>query len=96
MRNLESAKRVAKEKGIANYDTLKISNASGKRFSIKSHSGKLINFGAYPFKDGTFIDHGDEKIRSAWKARHIKIMKEGKPAYLNPESPEYYAWNILW
>lgn len=96
MRNLESAKRVAKAKGIANYDTLKISNASGKRFSIKSPSGKMINFGVWPFKTGTYLDHSDEKIRSAWQARHSKIMKEGKPAYLNQESPEYYSWNILW
>lgn len=95
-RKLNIAKKIAKEKGIKNWNTLDISNAKNKRFSIISPSGKLLNFGLYPFKNGTFIDHGDKNIRSNWRKRHIKILKEGKPAYLNKESPEYYSWNILW
>jgi hypothetical protein len=62
-----------------------------------SPSGKKINFGLYPFKgEGTYIDHNDDKIRKAWQARHKMIMKDGKPAYLDKESAEYYSYNILW
>lgn len=93
-RRLTQAQQLAKSKGIDGE--LKISNASGKRFSITTPSGKLVNFGQWPLVNGTFLDHANEKMREAWRARHSKIMKQGKPAYLNPESPEYYSWNILW
>jgi hypothetical protein len=96
-RLLSEAKKVAKSKNIINWDTLEISKAKEKRFSIKSPTGKLINFGLWPFKgQGTFLDHKDDKIKENWRARHSKIMKDGKPSYLNKESPEYYSWNILW
>ncbi len=95
-RKLDVAIKIAKSKGL-DYKTLSLSNVSGKRFSIRSPTGKLINFGQFPHTGkGTFIDHNDEKIRTAWRARHIKIMKQGKPAYLDRESPEYYSWHILW
>ena len=95
-RKISVAIKIAKEKGL-NFNSLSISTANNKRFSIRSPTGKLINFGQWPFSGkGAFIDHGDEKIKEAWRARHSKIMKQGKPAYLNPESPEYYSWNILW
>ena len=93
-RKLKQAQLIANKKGLGK---LEISNAKGKRFAIKSPSGKLINFGLWPYTGkGTFIDHGDEKIKEAWQARHSKIMNGGQPAYLNKESPEYYSWNILW
>jgi hypothetical protein len=96
-RKLEEAKKIAKKQKIKKWDTLSISEAKNKRFSIISPSGKKINFGLFPFKgDGAFLDHKDEMKRKAWQARHIKIMKDGQPAYLNPESAEYYSWNILW
>lgn len=93
-RKLAQARAVAKNKGIK--EEINISNAKNKRFSVIV-DGKTINFGLYPFSGkGTFLDHKDEKIREAWRARHSKILKEGKPAYLNKNSPEYYSWNILW
>lgn len=96
-RLLHKAKSVAKSKRIQNWETLEISAAKNKRFSIISPSGKKINFGLWPFKgDGTFLDHNDTKIRNAWRARHSKILKDGREAYKNRESPEYYSWEILW
>jgi|688.fasta_scaffold472353_2 hypothetical protein len=96
-RLLSEAKKKAKTIGILNWDTLEISKAKDKRFSIITPNGKKINFGLFPFKGkGTFLDHKDIKIKEAWQARHKKIMKDGKPAYLNKESPDYYSWNILW
>ena len=96
-RLLSEAKKKAKTIGIVNWETLETSKAKDKRFSIISPSGKKINFGLFPFKGkGSFLDHKDIKIKEAWQARHRKIMKDGKPAYLNKESPDYYSWNILW
>jgi len=93
-RKLKQAQQIADKKGLGK---LEISLANDKRFSIRSPAGKLINFGQWPHTGkGAFIDHGDEKIKEAWKARHSKIMKDGKPAYLNPESAEFYSWHILW
>ena len=96
-RGLSIAKEIAKKKGIKNWDTLEIAKAKNKRFSIISPSGKKINFGLWPFKgEGTFIDHGDTKLLGNWRARHSKILKDGKPAYLNPETAEHFAYYILW
>ena len=88
---------IAKKKNIKNWETLDVAEAKSKRFSIISPSGKKINFGLWPFSgEGTYIDHRDNKIREAWRARHSKILKDGKPAYLDKESPEYYSWHLLW
>lgn len=96
-RKLNIVRDIAKKKKIMNWETLNIATAKDKRFSIMSPSGKKINFGLYPYKgSGAFIDHKDEKIRDAWRARHSKILKDGKPAYLDKESADYYSWNLLW
>jgi hypothetical protein len=96
-RKLKVALDIAKNKNIKNWETIAIADAKNKRFSILSPSGKKISFGVWPYSaDGTYIDHKDEKIRKAWKARHKMIMKDGKPAYLDKESPEFYSWSILW
>ena len=94
MLNLDKAKRKAQSIGL-DYSTLKKSTRKGKRFSI-IHNNKIIHFGAYPYSVGTYLDHGNENIKNQWRARHSKIMKNGKPAYTDKESPEYYSWHILW
>jgi hypothetical protein len=96
-RKLFEAKMIAKKKNIKNWDTLEVSNVKNKRFSIISPKGNKINFGLWPYNGrGTFIDHNDDSIKKAWQARHSKILKNGKPAYKDMESAEYYSWNILW
>lgn len=96
-RKLNLVRQIAKNKGFPNWETLDNSKVKNKRFRIISPSGRVINFGLFPYKKyGSFIDHQDEKIRSAWRARHSKILKDGEPAYLNPESPEFYSWFLLW
>jgi hypothetical protein len=95
-RKLNEARKIAKAKGIIKQDNeLQISNAKNKRFVIIK-DGKRINFGVWPISTGTYLDHKDDKIRTAWRARHSKIMKNNKPAYLDKTSPEYYSWHILW
>jgi len=95
-RGLAKAKANAKKAGI-DSETLRISNTKGKRFAI-TVEGKTINFGLWPFSgEGTFIDHGDTKIREAWYARHSKIkLKDGSMAINTKSSPDYYSSRILW
>ena len=96
-RKLNIVRDIAKKKKIVNWETLSIATAKDKRFSITSPSGKKINFGLYPFSgEGAYIDHKNDKLRDAWRARHSKILKDGKPAYLDKESPEFYSYNLLW
>lgn len=93
-RKLKEARAVARKEGIK--EQINISNAKNKRFVVIV-DGKKIHFGVWEFKDkGTFLDHKDEKIRDAWRARHSKILKDGKPAYKDKNSPSYWAWRILW
>lgn len=42
------------------------------------------------------LNHGDSMRRNAWKKRIAGIKRQGKPAYLNPLSPAYWSWNVLW
>ena len=94
-RKLSLVKRIAKELTIKGK--IEVSDKVNKRFMITLLDGTIIHFGQWPFKGcGTYIDHKDDKLKSAWKARHSKIMKDGSPAYLNIYSPNYYNWNLLW
>lgn len=97
-RKIKEARIIAKSKGIIkNDDELQISKTKNKRFSIIK-DGKITNFGLYPFSgSGSFLDHKDDKIKSAWRARHSKIkLKDGRLAYKVKDTPEYLSWNILW
>ena len=59
------------------------------------YKGKRINFGSDIGK--TFIDHGDKKIRNAWRARHSKIkLKDGRYAYKVKTSSEWWNWRLTW
>ena len=94
-RKLSVVKRIAKDLGIKGK--LEISDRKNKRFMITLDDNSIIHFGQYPYKGrGAYIDHHDEKIKSAWQARHSKVMLNNEPAYLNPNSPEYYSWHLLW
>ena len=94
-RKLATVKRIAKELGIKGK--LEVSNKTNKRFMITLDNGVVIHFGQWPFKGrGAFIDHHDEQIASAWRARHSRVMKDNEPAYLNRNSANYYNWNLLW
>ena len=95
-RKLSVVKRIAKELGIKGK--LEVSNKTNKRFMITLDDNSVIHFGLWSFNGrGAYIDHKDDKIKSAWQARHSKIvLKDGEPAYLNIYSPEYYSWHLLW
>ena len=94
-RKLSVVKRIAKELGI--QGKLEVSNKTNKRFMITLDDGTVIHFGLWPYNGrGAFIDHKDEKLKSAWQARHSKILKDGEQAHLNIYSPEYYSWHLLW
>jgi hypothetical protein len=98
-RKLTVARALAINKRIiSSPDQLQLSTAKNKRFAITNKDGKRVNFGLWPFSGaGTFIDHNDNKVQSAWRARHSKILlKDGTPSYLKPGTAEYYSWNILW
>ena len=94
-RKLSLVKRISKELNIKGK--IEVSDKLNKRFMITLLDGTIIHFGQWLYKGrGTYIDHKDDKLKSAWKARHSKIMKDGSPAYLNIYSPNYYNWNLLW
>ena len=49
------------------------------------------SFGSFPFKSGTFIDHQDEKKKSAWIARH-----KNDKNYNSKHSAIYHSRKLLW
>jgi hypothetical protein len=68
-----------------------------KRFTaiFRIHKGgkviKITHFGQRNPKKGTYIDHGDKKLRSAYRARHKRDLdtKDFKRA-------GYLSYYILW
>ena len=68
---------------------LKKSTRKGKRFMLTNEEGKTIHFGSDVGK--TFIDHQDEKKKSAWEARH----RQDK-GYNDRKSGIYYSKSLLW
>ena len=61
-----------------------LSGTKTKRLYV-IYNNKIINFGGKNAK--TFIDHGDIFMRKLWRAWHIKITKNGAPAYKDKTSP---------
>ena len=70
---------------------------TGKRFTaiFRIHKGgkviKITHFGQRNPKKGTFIDTGDKKARSAFRARHKKDLKTNDYTRAG-----YLSYYILW
>jgi len=60
-------------------------------FSEKGKRDKITHFGLKNPKKGTFIDHGDKKIRAAYRARHKKDLDTK-----DFTRPGYLSYFILW
>ncbi len=88
-----------------------VSTRDNKKYMVRSPKGKLIHFGSIrpngepysQYKDSTpnkyysYLDHNDKKRKRRYQSRHKAILdKSGRPAYLNPEQPAYYAMRYLW
>ena len=74
---------------------IKKSDKPGKRLvaTFREEGKKDINthFGLKNPKIGTFIDHGDKKIRAAYRARHKKDLETK-----DFKRPGYLSYFILW
>ncbi len=86
--------------------TYEKSSKPNKKLMVKI-GNKTIHFGGNPNTSRHYFDktgllkkslnHRDESIRKAWRARHSKIqLKYGSLAYKNPNQPAYHSWNALW
>jgi hypothetical protein len=87
----------------------KKSNRKGKKYMVKTPSGKWIHFGNLNppanehFKDSTglglysHLNHLDKERRRKYLARAKGIKnKQGKLTWDNPESSNYYSIRFLW
>jgi len=78
-------------------DIVEADEKTKKRFTaiFRNHKGgkviKITHFGQRNPKKGTYIDHGDKKSRSAFRARHKKDLdtKDFKRA-------GYLSYFLLW
>jgi len=92
MTDIQAMRNYAKRKLGAT--DLQKSTRKNKRFMVE-YQGRLIHFGSAT--GSTFGDHGDEKKRKAWRARHSKIkLKDGRLAHQVKGTPSYFAWHLLW
>lgn len=91
-RNIKKAITRGLVNGIPiNYlNSLKISDKKNKRFQIK-YNNKIIHFGLWPYKNGTYIDHNDNDIRKNWIKRH-----NTNKYWNDPRHPIFWATYTLW
>jgi hypothetical protein len=70
------------------------STRQGKKYYVE-YNNKIIHFGSDVGK--TYLDHKDNNIREAWRARHYKIKnKAGQYVHTLKDSPSYWADKLLW
>ena len=84
----------------------KKSTRKGKKYMVKTPSGRWIHFGALNmehYKDSTglglynHLNHNDKDRRKRYLARAKGIKnKQGKLTWNNPESANYYSVKYLW
>jgi hypothetical protein len=72
------------------------STRKDKKYMVKVKDNKLIHFGQRGAKDYKSGKATNEE-RKAYRARASKILlKNGKPAYKNKDSPAYWSYHFLW
>ena len=82
----------AKELGA---ESLSYSTRKNNKYMVKLPSGKKVHFGSPKYED--FLIHKDEDRRKKYRSRAMKIKdKHGELTYTNPESPNFWAINLLW
>ena len=79
---------------MVNIESVKESNRRDKRYMAVMGDGKKIHFGLRTGRN--YLDHGDDKLRSAYIARHYGSAAE-KPLIdsLTP-SPALFSMYLLW
>jgi len=78
------------------------STKKDKKFMVRSPSGKLVHFAQKGYGDFHLwqLARG-MKFALKKRSRYIKshkaiLLKDGTPAYKNPESPEFYSIRATW
>lgn len=84
----------------------KKSTRKGKKYMVKTASGKWVHFGSSSneqFKDSTglglysHLDHNDTERRRKYLARAKGIKnKKGELTYRDKESANYFSTRFLW
>ena len=91
-KEFEELVKKAKELGA---ESLNYSTRKNNKYMVKLPDGKKIHFGSPKYED--FLIHKDENRREKYRSRAMKIKnKQGELTYNNPESPNFWAINLLW
>ncbi|AIW01922.1 MAG: hypothetical protein YSLV7_ORF03 [Yellowstone Lake virophage 7] len=67
-----------------------------KRYRVFLSDGSKYDFGLKDFANGTYIDHGDKKIRFNYWARHLKNHNEQHLIDNLIPSPALFSAALLW
>lgn len=77
------------------------SSYAPKKFMSRSPSGKLIHYGAKGYGDYDLWKRVDPKLAEKKRRRYVTshkaiLLKNGTPAWKNPETAEFYAQRGTW
>ena len=74
---------------------LEYSNNKNKKYMVTLKNGNKIHFGDSRYED--FLIHGDKNRRDKYRRRASRIRdKNNNLTYQNRESPNFWAYNLLW
>jgi hypothetical protein len=76
--------------------SIRASTKRGKRFQVTLENGDKYDFGLLNPVHGTYIDHGDQELRSRYWARHYGNAREKELIDNLIPSPSLYSAYILW
>jgi len=81
------------------------STKKGYKYDVFDLDGHPVaSFGRLPYEHyhdkigfWRMLDHGNEKRRDRYRARHKKLtLEDGREAYKVKGTPAYFSWNYLW
>ena len=66
-----------------------------KKYLVTLPNGNKVHFGDSRYED--FLTHKDDERRMNYRKRASRIKdKYGRLTYLNPRSPNFWSYNLLW
>ena len=76
-------------------ESLDYSKRKNNKYVVKLPSGKNLHFGSSQYPD--YLIHKDNERKEKYLSRAKKIKnKKGELTYKNPESANFWSYNLLW
>ena len=88
-------KKLTKKAQKLGAETLDYSTRKNNKYMVTLPEGKKVHFGSPKYPD--YLYHKDEERRDKYLSRATKIKnRQGELTYKNPNSSNFWSYNLLW